>query len=175
LGRRSRKRGRTEAPVRDRPRAPAQRSSIRRGYARGEARNQAIREGLEPLAPGERPGAVTAAAIVATAGAAVLVIGYATGLIEHRKGGGAGIASSVAILVIAAWGLWRARYWAVLGFQALLGVTLLIAGLSLAVASNLTAVVLCLAILGLGGWLFWKLIKAMARIQMPERPAARSG
>ena len=28
--------------------------------------------------------------------------------------------------------------------------------------------------IGLSGWLFWKLIRAMARIQMPERPAAVS-
>ena len=91
MGRRSRKRGRTDAP-------PARPASLARGYARGEARNQAIREGLEPLAPGERPRAVTVAALVSTAGVVVLLVGYATGLIEHRKGGGAGIASSVAIL-----------------------------------------------------------------------------
>src|SRR5690606_29470113 len=39
--------------------------ALRRGYARAEARNEAIRRQLEPLAPGERPGAVTVAAIVA--------------------------------------------------------------------------------------------------------------
>jgi hypothetical protein len=37
------------------------------------------------------------------------------------------------------------------------------------VASNLAAVGLCLAILALGGWLFWKLIRVMSRLQAPQR------
>jgi hypothetical protein len=57
----------------------------------------------------------------------------------------------------------------VLGFEALLGITVAIAALSLLVASNLAAVALCLVIIGLGGWLFWKLVRVMARLQAPER------
>ena len=37
------------------------------------------------------------------------------------------------------------------------------------VASNLVAVLLCLAIIAIAGPLFWFLIRAMARIQMPAR------
>jgi aspartokinase-like uncharacterized kinase len=48
-------------------------------------------------------------------------------------------------------------------------VTIIIAALSLAVASNLTAVALCLVIVVPGGWLFWKLVRVLARLQMPER------
>jgi hypothetical protein len=44
-----------------------------------------------------------------------------------------------------------------------------IAALSLLVASNVAAVVLCVAILGPVGWLFWKLIRVMGRIQAPQR------
>ena len=62
-----------------------------------------------------------------------------------------------AIMLVAAWGMWTQRYWAVLGFQSLLAITLVVAALSLLVASNVAAVVLCLAVLGLGGWLFWAL------------------
>ena len=76
------------------------------------------------------------------------------------------------ILLLAAWGMWKAKYWAVLGFEALLAFQVLVAALSLLVASNLWAAFLCLAVIGLGGWLFWKLIRAMARIQMPERRPA---
>ena len=65
--------------------------------------------------------------------------------------------------------MWKAKYWAVIGFQALLGITLVIAGLSLPLASNLLAVVLCLSVLVFGGWLFWKLVRALARLQMPAR------
>jgi hypothetical protein len=57
----------------------------------------------------------------------------------------------------------------VLGFEALLGITVAIAALSLLVASNLAAVALCVVIIGLGGWLFWKLVRVMARLQAPER------
>jgi hypothetical protein len=59
------------------------------------------------------------------------------------------------------------RYWAVLGFQALLALAILAAALSLMVASNVLAAVVCLAILLPAGWLFFKMVKALARIQMP--------
>ncbi len=86
---------------------------------------------------------------------------------EEPKAGGTILFA--AIMLTAAYGMWRAKYWAVLGFQALLAITIVVAGLSLAFASNLAAVALCAAIVGLGGWLFWKLIRALARLQMPER------
>jgi hypothetical protein len=72
-------------------------------------------------------------------------------------------------MLVDAWGMWNLRYWAVLGFQALLAVTIIIAALSLAVASNLLAVLLCLAIIVPGSWLFWKLVRVLARLQMPQR------
>ena len=65
--------------------------------------------------------------------------------------------------------MWKARYWAVLGFQALLAITALVGFLSLLVASNVLAVLLSLVVLAGSGVLFYKLIRAMARIQMPER------
>jgi hypothetical protein len=72
-------------------------------------------------------------------------------------------------MLSAAWGMWRRHYWAVLGFEALLGITIGIAGLSLLVASNVSALVLCAVILVGGGVLFWKLIRVMARIQASHR------
>jgi uncharacterized membrane protein YqjE len=73
-----------------------------------------------------------------------------------------------ALMLMAAWGMWNLRYWALIGFQALLAVTLVIAGLSLMVAGNVLALVLCLAVLLLGGWLFWKLIRVMGRVRVPR-------
>jgi hypothetical protein len=142
-----------------------------RGYARGRARDEQVRAELEPLAPGERPGAVTVAAVVA----ALLGIGnlafYAAGVdVRGEDPAVGGIVVFALLMFGAAYGMWRARYWAVLGFEALLALTVAIAALSLLVASNLAAVALCVAIIGLGGWLFWKLVRAMARIQMPSRP-----
>jgi hypothetical protein len=165
LGRRSRKRSV----------APQTRAAMGDRYARSRERDEAARQALEPLPPGERPRAVTVGAIVAVALGIANVALYAAGVdVRGAKPGVGGVLLFAGLMGATAYGMWRARYWAVLGFEALLGVTLLIAGLSLAVASNVLAVVLCLGILGLGGWLFWKLVKAMARIQMPERPAARS-
>jgi hypothetical protein len=63
--------------------------------------------------------------------------------------------------------MWTLRYWALLGFQALLAITLVIAGLSLMVAGNVLAVILCVVILLGGGWLFWKLIRVLGRVKVP--------
>jgi hypothetical protein len=143
-----------------------------RGNSRSQRRNEEARAALEPLAQGDRPGAVTvgaiAAAALAVANLVALIVGYDPG--EGQK-----TASSLlgtAILVVVAVGMWNVRYWAVLGMQALLAVTMLLVSLALIQAVNLVAVILCCAILGFAGVLFWKLVKAMARIQMPERPGA---
>ena len=69
-------------------------------------------------------------------------------------------------------GMWRARYWAVLGMQALLAITAILSSLALMVAANVWAVLLALALIASSGTLFWFLVKAMARIQMPERPGS---
>ncbi|MBS1868703.1 MAG: hypothetical protein JSS99_03480 [Actinobacteria bacterium] len=137
-----------------------------------EERNAEIRAQLRPLAEGERPGAVTVGAIVAAVLAALVLVGYFTDARVAGRGTLPGALLIAGVLLVSAWGMWHARYWAVLGFQALLAFLVIIASLALLVASNVWAVVECVAIVGLGGWLFWKLIRAMARIQMPERRAA---
>jgi hypothetical protein len=81
----------------------------------------------------------------------------------------AGALIFAALMGAAAIGMWQCRYWAVLGFEALLGVAIVFSALSLMLASNLTAVALCLAIIAVATPLFWFLIRAMARIQLPSR------
>jgi hypothetical protein len=66
--------------------------------------------------------------------------------------------------------MWRSRYWAVLGMQTLLGITLVLASLSLISTESLGSAAVLLVILAAAGTLFWFMVKAMARIQMPERP-----
>jgi hypothetical protein len=98
------------------------------------------------------------------------VVAWAAGLdVEGKKPGAFGVLLFAVLMLLAAWGMWDRRYWAVLGFEALLAITLCIAALSLLVASNVAAVVLCVAILGPVGWLFWKLIRVMGRLQAPQR------
>ncbi len=64
-------------------------------------------------------------------------------------------------------------YWAVLGFEALLGITAVYAALSLLVASTVAGAVRSVLVLAAAGVLFCKLIRAMARIQMPRRDPRR--
>ena len=68
-----------------------------------------------------------------------------------------------------AWGLWRARYWAVLGLQTMLVFLIIVWSFLLLKAANVLAVVISVAVIAAGATLFWFLIKAMARIQMPDR------
>ncbi len=143
---------------------------MRRGYARAEERNAAVRAQLEPLGPGERPRPLVIASALAALLALANVAAWAVGLdVEGKKPGAFGVLLFAVLMLLAAWGMWQRRYWAVLGFEALLAVTLCIAALSLLVASNVAAVVLCVAILGPAGWLFWKLIRVMGRLQAPQR------
>jgi hypothetical protein len=123
-----------------------------------------------PLREGERPGAVTAAALVT---ALLLVMNLGAALFGYDAPGGGSNAGPLVVyaLLLGAmtWGLWKARYWAVLGMQALLALTMLVAGLQLPLAANVTSALLAGSIFVAAGALFWFLIKAMARIQMPER------
>jgi hypothetical protein len=157
LGQRSRKR---RAP------APAEDGGLERGYERSRKRDEEARASLEPLAPGERPAAVTVAAVVAALLGLGNVVLIAVGSHEQSVVGGLAFA---AILFVAAVFMWRRAYWAVLGFQALLGLSVVTASLALLVASNLEAVLRSLVIIVAAGTLFWFLIRAMARLQMPTR------
>jgi hypothetical protein len=121
------------------------------------------------LREGERPGAVTAAALVSVV---LVVMNIAAAVFGYDSPGGSNAGPLIVysvLLGVMAWGLWRARYWAVLGMQVLLVLTMLIAGLQLPLAKNVGSALLAGAILAAAGTLFWFLIKAMARIQMPER------
>ena len=181
MGSRSRKRRADAPPAAPRHRAPrygdgppaapeAQPADrMKRGYARAEARNEQIRQDLEPLAPGERPGAVTVAAIIALLLAIANFISIVRGdTVGGEDARGVALALTLVILVAAA-GMWRAKYWAVLGFQALLTLQLIICFLLLLTAPDVWRALLLGTLLGLGGWLFWKLVRAMARLQMPVR------
>jgi hypothetical protein len=157
------------------PGAVATRPEPARGYARSRAKDEAARAALKPLRPGERPAAVTvgaiAASVLAVANLVALVLGYSSGEDTFSPGSKAtGTIAGSLVLVIVAYGMWKARYWGVLGMQTLLALTLIFASLGLITARTLWAAVLLVIIIVAAGTLFWFLIKAMARIQMPERP-----
>ena len=172
MGKRSRKaRTGAERPAGTAP--PAGGDGMARGYARSRQRNDEARAALEPLAPGERPLSVTIAAVVAALLALANVAFYLAGWqVAGQDPAPGGVFALAGILLAAAAGMWRRKYWAVLGFEMLLGITAIYAGLSLMFPSNWQAFVLALAVLLAAGTLFWFLIRAMARIQMPDRPGA---
>ena len=99
---------------------------------------------------------------------AVLVDGQFNVGGAHTGAGGV-IVFSVLMLVCAV-GMWQLRYWAVLGFQAILAFVILFFALLGLRAANLLAVVAAVIVVGGGGWLFYKLVRVLSRIQMPTYP-----
>ncbi|MFI4985415.1 MAG: hypothetical protein ACHQAV_05455 [Solirubrobacterales bacterium] len=123
-----------------------------------------------PLREGERPAALLVAVTVCAALALAVVVGAATIHDLSRHGGSLpGAAFIAATLVLLAQGMYRRQYWAVLSFEALLAFQILVTSLALVVASTIAAAAACLLGIGLAGWLFWKLVRVMARIQAGER------
>ncbi len=159
----------------EQPRKRKQRDSgaerMARGYARAEERNQAAREALVPLADGERPTVVTLGAVLAGLIALSIVAGYAAGVeVDGEKPRFAQAAAPALIMGVMAWGMWRARYWAVLVFQLILVFLIFSAVFGLAVqASTVAQFAATLGLLAFAGTFFYFMVKAMARIQMPER------
>jgi cation transport ATPase len=143
---------------------------------RYEERNAEARAKLEPLEPGERPRAVTVGAAVAVLLALVFTVSAVLAIAGVHAGGRdikpAPIVLFAAVFWTMAVGMWRSRYWAVLGFQTILMLMMLASAVGLiAVSSVLQAVGTTLLLLG-SGTLFYFMIRAMARIQMPSPPGA---
>jgi hypothetical protein len=166
-----------ERPTAREPRKRKERGSasgadrMKQGYAKAEQRNQAAREALTPLAEGERPTVVTIGAIVSGLIALSIVGGYLAGVeVDGEKPRLAQVLAPALILGVMAWGMWRARYWAVLGFQLILVFLIFSAVFGLAVqAATVAQFAATLGLLAVSGSFFFFMVKAMARIQMPER------
>jgi hypothetical protein len=138
--------------------------------ARTEWRNEEIRSGLEPLAPGERPSAVTVGAVLALVTALLNVVAALSGRSIAGDEGDQTLLTLIttAILVVVGLGMLARRYWAVLGFEIVLGLQIVAMSLALVFVANLGVAALLLVLLVALGTLFWKLIRAMARMQMPS-------
>jgi len=134
------------------------------------SREEQARSGLEPLGESERPPALLVAVGVCALLAVGVLIGAATIHDLSRRGGSLpGAIFLAGVLLVLAQGMYRRRYWAVLGFEALLAFQILVTSLALVVASTIAAAALCVVSVGLAGWLFWKLVRVMGRIQAGER------
>ncbi len=141
---------------------------------RYEERNAEARAQLEPLEEGERPRAVTVGAIVSAVLAAVFTVSAGLAIAGVDAGGRHIKPFPIIVFAVVLWamtlGMWRARYWAVLGFQTVLLLVMLASAFGLVVVSSvLQAIGTTLLLLG-SGTLFYFMIRAMARIQMPSGP-----
>jgi ABC-type multidrug transport system permease subunit len=160
--------------VAEQPRKRKQRGGgdrMKEGYAKAEQRNQEAREALEPLAEGERPLVVTIGAVVSALIVLSIVIGYLSGVeVNGRQPKVPQVLAPAMILSFMAWGMWHSRYWAVLGFQLILVFMIFSAVFGLLVqAASVGQFAATLGLLAVTGTFFYFMVKAMARIQMPNR------
>jgi hypothetical protein len=187
LGQRSRKRGQRQKPAQAETATVAARTrsnaataeapavkptpSTRRG--RSEERDAAVRATLKPLAPGERPWPITVGALLAALSGGLQLALYLFGVKLSVAGTHAKAGSTIlfgVIMFACAIGMWLRKYWAVLGFMAILGITVAYFALALIKASSVLGFVIAIAGVVLGGGLFYKLVRVLSRIQMPEYP-----
>jgi hypothetical protein len=125
------------------------------------------RAALQPLGPDERPRPLLVAVAVAVLLALGILVGVAT--IHNLSSHGGSLSGGIflaAVLLGLAWGMYGRHYWAVLGFEALLAFQIIVTSLALIVAETWLAAGLCVVSIGLAGWLFWKLVRVMGRIQV---------
>jgi hypothetical protein len=155
------------------PSDPAERPQRDERDERGQRETRA-RAALQPLREGERPAALLVAVAVCVALAVAVVAGAVSVKDLSRHGGSLPGAAVLAFtLALLAGGMYRRRYWAVLCFEALLTFQILVTSLALVVSSTIVAAGACLLSIGLGAWLFWKLVGVMGRIQVSEHRAPR--
>lgn len=137
--------------------------------SRTERKDAEARAALVPLYEGERPRAVTVAAVVALLFGLSNFVMFAAGTEIRGQEPTAGVLVFGALMLAAAWGMWNVRYWAVLGMQALLALMLIAFSISAMTASSAVGVLIAVIVIVGAGTLFWFMVKAMARIQMPSR------
>ena len=133
-----------------------------------------MRATLEPLGPGERPWALKIAALIALligAGDLVTVLINGKFSVGNAHATASGVIPFSVLMLVCAVGMWQLRYWAVLGFQAILAFVILFFSLLLLRASNVLAVVAAVIVVGGGGYLFYKLVRVLSRLNMPKPPS----
>jgi hypothetical protein len=177
LAQRSRKRGqRQRAPARPRPARVRDPAIEEPKLSRSQLRDAAARAALEPLGPDERPWPIVASVgVAATLGLAnlILFLAGAKPKVSGQHAQAPEILVFTSLMLVCAYGMWRLRYWAVLGFQTLLAIGLLGFSLALIKVESIFWAFVCLAIIGVCGTLFWKLVRILGRIQMPTPPQRR--
>ena len=115
-----------------------------RGVSKSELRDERAREELEPLDRGERPLVVTIGAVISLLIAASIIIAWLAGVevqvgntdINERPSAFQVFPPAILFTVMGI-GMLRARYWAVLGFQAIMAIIMIGAFLTLIAAATI--------------------------------------
>lgn len=138
--------------------------------SRRELRDQEARAALEPLAEGERPLVVTVGAVISALIALITVGAWIAGAeVDGDRPTALQVFAPAVLFGVMAYGMWRRRYWAVLGFQAIMAIIMVGAFITLVGAATIAQALTAGLSLAVAGSLFWFTVKAMARIQMPSR------
>jgi hypothetical protein len=74
------------------------------------------------------------------------------------------------LMLTCAIGMWMMRYWALLGFQTLLAIGLVGFSLALVRVESIVWALVCILVIAGGGFLFYKLVRVLSRVQMPAPP-----
>lgn len=138
--------------------------------SRRELRDQEAREALEPLEEGERPRVVTIGAVLSALIALITIGAWIAGAeVEGERPTALQVFAPAILFGVMAYGMWRRRYWAVLGFQAIMAIIMVGAFITLISAATIAQALTAGLSLAVAGTLFWFTVKALARIQMPSR------
>ena len=141
-----------------------------RGVSKSELRNERARAALEPLEEGERPLVIVIGAGLSAAIALVTVGAWVLGAeVDGEHPSAVQVFAPAILFAVMAWGMWSKAYWAVLGFQAVMGILMVGSFLSLVAAESAGVAITSLVVLIGAGALFWFTVKALARIQMPDK------
>ncbi len=140
--------------------------------SRSEKRNAEVRAGLVPMRPGERPRPIVVSAAIAGVVGLGNLVAFVAGLkIDGKHPAAGGVIVFSVLMIACAIGLWRLWYGAVLGFMALLAIIVTVFALLLIEASNVLGLVVALAVILGAGYLFYRLVRVLSRIQMPRYPS----
>ena len=166
----SRPAGGRPTPSGSRSRQAASPDWVARYSARAEQRNAEARAKLIPLAADQHPVPLR----IAIGLALIFSLGTLVLMVAGVKVGGRPPATSwilyVVVMFACAVGMYKHWFQAVLAFMCLLAIAIIILCALLVRASNLLGLLIPLVIIAGGGTLFWKLVRVLGRMQMPERP-----